>query len=421
MIQLQTQQSELILSPPSYYRWLIVALTLVNQALALGVLIYSFALFVVPWLDHFEIPRGEVMLAILAFQIITGLLSPIFGRLMDLFSLRRLIILGAVLMGLGLALLSTATQFWQIILIYSTLLPVGMLLCGSLISQTMISKWFSNNRGLAIGLSAMGTSIGGLIIPLAVMELISNHGWKDALLILSVVSTTILIPLNFLVLRYEAPLAKQTLKTAQTFDERVWSSREILTTKTFWIPVAALVPINAAFGGVQFNLGAYIADLGYDQSLAAQLIAITSLMMIIGKFFFGYMGDRIDHRKLYWIMAWLLTIGLFLFEGSPARRDLLIAAGLQGFATGGVMPLMGIIYPARFGTLSFGKVLGYVNLVIMIGGFGSIFSGWVFDLTGSYNIAFQVFIALILPGSIIIFFLPPPEAGKEKPNQDSLL
>jgi MFS family permease len=90
---------------------------------------------------------------------------------------------------------------------------------------------------------------------------------------------------------------------------------------------------------------------------------------------------------------------------------MVLAAGIQGFATGGVMPMMGIIYSSRFGTLSFGRVLGYVNLVIMLGGFGSIFSGWVFDSTHSYDVAFWVFMGLILPGVIIMFFLPPPEAG----------
>jgi len=84
------------------------------------------------------------MLAILAFQVATGLLSPILGRLMDQFMMRRLVITGAVSMGLGLALLSQATQFWQIILVYSTLLPIGMLFCGTLASQTMVSKWFTN-------------------------------------------------------------------------------------------------------------------------------------------------------------------------------------------------------------------------------------------------------------------------------------
>ncbi|MBT3625983.1 MAG: MFS transporter [Gammaproteobacteria bacterium] len=399
------------MSSPPHYRWSIVALTLVNQALALGIIIYSFALFVVPWLGHFELARSQVMLAILAFQVATGLLSPILGRLMDQFVMRRLVITGAVSMGLGLGLLSQATQFWQIILVYCTLLPIGMLFCGTLASQTMVSKWFTGNRGLAIGLSAMGTSIGGLIIPIVVVTLIARYEWQGALLFLSVVSTAILIPLNLLVLRFEPPLANQEPGADQLIDSRTWTSREILTSKAFWIPVVALIPINAAFVGVQFNLGAYMADLGHDPSLAAKLIAVTSFMMIVGKLFFGTMGDRIDHRILYWTMALLMIVALVFYEGSPGKLDMVIAAGIQGFATGGVMPMMGIIYSVRFGTLSFGRVLGYVNLVIMLGGFGSIFSGWIFDSTHSYDVAFWVFMGLILPGIIIMFFLPPPEAG----------
>lgn len=370
-------------------------------------MVYSFALFVVPWLDHFEIARSEVMVAILVFQVTTGLLSPVLGRLMDQVLMRGLVITGAVSMGLGLALLSEANQFWQVILIYSTLLPIGMLLCGTLASQTMVSKWFTGDRGLAIGLSAMGTSVGGLIIPMIVIELIASHEWEGTLLILSVASTIILIPLNMIVLKFEPPTANYEPNRAQFLDSRTWTSQEILASKAFWIPVMALIPINAAFGGVQFNLGAYMADLGHDQSLAAKLIAVTSVMMISGKLFFGAMGDRVDHRKLYWIMTVLIVVALLFYEGSPEKLDLVIAAGIQGFATGGVMPMMGIIYSARFGTHSFGKVLGYVNLVIMLGSFGSIFSGWVFDRTHSYDMAFWFFIALILPGMVIMFFLPP--------------
>ena len=395
------------MSSPLFYRWKIVALTLVNQALTLGIMVYSFALFVAPWLDHFQIARSQVMIAILVFQVTTGLLSPVLGRLMDQFLMRRLVITGAVSMGLGLALLSQANQFWQVILIYSTLLPIGMLLCGTLASQTMISKWFTGDRGLAIGLSAMGTSIGGLIIPMIVIELIAGHEWQGTLLILSVASTIILIPLNTIILRFEPPTANYEANRPQFLDLREWTSHEILASKAFWIPVVALIPINAAFGGIQFNLGAYMADLGHDQSLAAKLIAVTSVMMITGKLFFGAMGDRIDHRKLYWIMAVLIVVALLFYEGSPEKLDLVLAAGIQGFATGGVMPMMGIIYSTRFGTRSFGKVLGYVNLVIMLGSFGSIFSGWVFDSTQSYDMAFWFFIALILPGMVIMFFLPP--------------
>ena len=138
----------------------------------------------------------------------------------------------------------------------------------------------------------------------------------------------------------------------------------------FWIPVIGLVPINAAFGGVQFNLGAYVGDLGFEQIVAAQLIATTSISMIVGKFLYGGLGDRVDHRKLYVSMAFFLAGSLMLYQGTPDRLELSLAAILQGLSTGGVMPMMGIMYSSRFGTLSFGKVLGFVNMFLMMGSFG---------------------------------------------------
>ena len=162
---------------------------------------------------------------------------------------------------------------------------------------------------------------------------------------------------------------------------------------------------------MQFNLGAYMHDLGYSQTTAAQLISLTAFAMIIGKFFFGALGDRVDHRRLLWIMSLLQLSALVLYEGSPDHLSLIAAAALQGLSVGGVMPMMGIAYSARFGTLSFGKILGYVNLFLMFGSFGSILSGWVFDLTGSYDVAFRIFILITLPGIIATWFLP----GVKKP------
>ena len=394
------------MSPSPHYRWYIVALTLVNQALALGVLVYSFALFVVPLLDEFEVSRSKVMLAILSFQIVTGLLSPVLGRYMDQFAMRLLVLSGALAMSLGLFLLSLATEFWQIVALHVTLLPVGMILTGTLASQTMVSKWFTEKRGLAIGVSSMGTSLGGLSVPLLTAWLIGEQGWQGAYLVLAMLSLILLVPLNYLVLRHDPPILRLQASETSGVEMKTWTTRQILESWAFWIPVLALIPINAAFGGTQFNLGAYMSDLGYGQAVAAQLIAVTSGAMIVGKLFFGSLGDRVDHRKLYWLMAGLLLVSMYFYEGSPGRPALFLAASLQGFATGGVMPMMGIMYSSRFGTLSFGRVLGLVNLFLMIGSFGSILSGWIFDLTQSYDAAFQVFALLLLPGTIVMYFLP---------------
>jgi MFS family permease len=397
------------LSVSPNYRWYIVALTLVNQAVSVGIIIYSFALFVVPWLDEFSVSRGQIMLAIFFLQLSVGLVSPVFGRFLDHYSMRLLTIIGALSTSIGLFALSQATEFWQIVTVYMTFLPVGMLLCGTLSSQTLVSKWFTANRSLAIGISAMGTSIGGFFFPLISAELIATHDWSTALLILSFLSLFVLVPLNFFVLKVAPPEVKIEAGIANSIDHKVWTSKEILSTRMFWIPIIGLVPVNAAFGGVQFNLGAYVGDLGFDQIVAAQLIATTSISMIVGKFLFGGLGDRVDHRKLYYSMAFFLAGSLMLYQGTPSRLELSLAAILQGLSTGGVMPMMGIMYSSRFGTLSFGKVLGFVNMFLMMGGFGSIFSGWLFDISQTYDYAFWTFAALLLPCTIAMKWLPAPQ------------
>ncbi len=399
----------MLLLPPPHYRWYILALTLVNQAVVVGILIYSYALFVVPWLDEFGISRSHAMLAIFLFQIMCGVFSPVLGRLMDQHSMRRLVLTGCLCLSLGLLLLSRASAFWQIILIHATLLPVGMILCGILASQTMISKWFVQQRSMAIGVSAMGTSIGGFIFPLITGELIGQFDWQTSLLLLAAMSLVLLMPLNFIILRFTPPPPRASGTLGTSLDTRAWTSREILTSRSFWLPVFGLISINAAFGGVQFNIGAYVYDLGFEQSVAARLISITSLSMIVGKFIFGGLGDRVDHRWLYWLMASLMLAALMLYEGSPGIGSLMLASALLGLATGGMMPMMGIMYSARFGTFSFGRVLGYVNLFLMVASFGPIFFGRVYDLTGSYDMAFWIFGICIIPCMLAMVWLPRPE------------
>jgi MFS family permease len=391
-----------------YYRWYIVALTLVNQSISVGILIYSFALFVVPWLDTFHISRGQMMFAIFLLQVTVGISSPLLGRFLDVYPIRRLVVVGALSTSFGLLALSQASTYWQVVVVYATFLPVGMVLCGTLASQTLVSKWFTSNRSMAIGLSAMGTSIGGFLFPLIIAGLMETNDLHTTLMFLALLSFFVLVPINLVILRVQPPQKAGFDSESVSIDHKVWSSREILSTRMFWIPVLGLIPINAAFGGVQFNLGAYVADLGFEQQAAAQLISVTSLSMIVGKFMFGGLGDRVDHRKLYWFMAILLSGSLVLFQGSPSWIELIGAAILQGLATGGVMPMMGIMYSSRFGTLSFGRVLGFVNMFLMVGSFGSILSGWVFDIFQSYDYAFITFLIMLLPCGIAMKWLPGP-------------
>ena len=389
-----------------------VAYTLIIQAVSLGILIYCFALFAVPWLDEFNVPRTDVMLTGSLLQFGVGIFSPFAGRAMNRFSLRSIILLGLALMCVGLVLVSQARALWQIQLVYATVFPLAVALMGTLAAQTLITSWFSTRRGFAIGLSATGTNLGGILFPLLAAGWLALSGWRDTFVWLAVVSLVAVGPLTWLLLR-RSPPAVNAAQSADSVDGRLWSTRELLSTSMFWIPMLCILPLTFTFSAVQLNLGAYSRDLGFDGDTAAQLLALSSLFMILGKFFFGGLGDRIDHRKLYWVAASFMAIAMLILQGAPSLWVLAIGVTCVGLAGGGILPLMGLIFGARFGVVSFGHVMGFAMLGFTLGAAGPLMAGWVYDQTGSYDLAFLLFLVSFLPAVIAMRWLPdaPHRAG----------
>ena len=246
-----------------YYRWIVLLYGVVLQAISVGTIIYCFTLFTLPWLDEFGSSRRDMMLTIALLQIGAGILGPFAGRALDTFSLRWVILIGLASMVLALALAQQVTALWQLWLIYATLLPVAMTLMGTLASQTLVSRWFTDNRGFALGISAIGTNVGGIILPIFVSEWLLHVGWRGTMNNLLILSVSVVLPLTLLILR-RSPATHQDEQSSDTVDQRVWTTKEILTTSMFWIPFWGLAPLSMAFGTLQFNLGIIVQDIGLD-------------------------------------------------------------------------------------------------------------------------------------------------------------
>lgn len=398
---------------PWHYGWNVVGLTLAFQAVTIGILIYCFALFVVPWLETFEVSRGRVMVSITVLQLGVGLLSPLAGRAMDALSMRGLLIIGILALSVGLWLASLATAMWQIIAIYALVMPLAMAMAGPLAAQTLVTRWFLDKRGMALGISAIGTSIGGFGFPFLTGALIEHFGWRTAMQVLALLALILVLPLAWFILRRQPPApaalpADTHAEDRQSVEARQWQVGDILRAPMFWIAVVAFLPTNAAFGAMQFNLGALSRDLGHPTSYAALLISLSSAAMIVGKFAFGAAADRIDHRWLYYVMATGMGGSLLMLMGTPALLTLILSAILMGLAGGGILTLMAVVYGSRFGAASFGRVMGLGMLFITMASLGPLFSGWIFDRTGSYDIAFGLFALLFVPAAIAVYWLPPP-------------
>lgn len=394
----------------NYYRWIVVAYGVALQAISVGTLIYCFTLFTLPWLEEFGSSRRDLMLTIALLQIGAGVMGPIAGRALDTYPLKWVILTGLACMVAGLLLAQRATALWHLWLVYATLMSITMTLTGTLAAQTLVSRWFTDNRGFALGISAIGTNVGGIILPILVSAWLLQVGWRDTLNNLMILAVALILPLTFLVLS-RSPKATNTLEAGSTSDQQIWTTREILTTSMFWIPFCGLAPLSMAFGTLQFNLGIIVRDIGLDTAVTGNLIALTSVCMVAGKLFFGVMGDRVDHRKLYWIANVATIIALLLVLYAQTLPVLVIATIATGISGGGILPLMGLIYSSRFGVASFGRVMGFGMLTIMAGAVSPIGAGWVYDLYGSYNVALIILALIMVPAGIAMIWLRPPEAA----------
>ena len=397
------------MSVSNRHRWIVVAITVLNQAVVTGISFYCFAIFSIPWLEQFDISRGQLVLAITSLMVANGLAAPFIGHRLDQLSLLWPVIAGYLLFCGGLALLSIATAYWQIIVVYATFFAIGQMLAGTLVSQMLINRWFVSNNGLALGISATGTSLGGILFPLLIADVLLTFSLSAVFQSLALFFVIVLVPVNYVVLRIQPPTERQEQDSgaSEIVPAPVWTTQKILSSKAFWIPMTILLSVSTSFVAIQANLGAHLDDLNYSASFTGQMIAVISAMMIVGKLLYGKLADSYDHGHLLLFMGSTSIVAIALLMSTSDQMPLLAAAVLLGLASGGLIPITGVVFVARFGVASFGKVIGLVMLVMASGSLGSVYAAWLYDLTGSYHYAFISFILMILPGLFLLKWLPP--------------
>lgn len=401
-----------IIRPNWYYGWNVIAITLLFQSLTVGIHYYCFALWVVPWSAEFGAVRGDIMLAIMVSQIVSGAISPFAGRLLDRVPNHLLVCGGAVFYAIGLLMIAAAREVWQIVAIYMAVLPIGLVLTGAMAAQTLATRWFTRDRGLAIAASTLGTSVGGFTLPPIAALLLGLVGWRFTLVILAGVTVLLITPIAWVVLKRNPP-QPGTGDYSDTGDDlpieqqREWSTMALLRDRTFQILVLGFLPMAMAFSALQMNLGAYGQDIGITAQQTALLVSLLSIFMLAGKLLFGRLSDRFDHRYLYWGVAVGMVIAILVISAATSYASLGVGTSILGFAYAGYLPLVGAIIASRYGSRSFGQAMGLSSIFLSLGSVGSFIAGWIRDNQGDYSIAFLSFLILIVPAALLVRYLEP--------------
>ncbi len=393
---------------PFFYGWLVVAVAFVTMAVGVNART-AFSLLFPPILDEFGWERGLTAGAFSFGFLVTAVLSPALGRLMDRRGPRVVMEMGVGLVAAGLLLAPLVREPWHL---YATLgvLVGGGSICLSYTGQALyLPNWFVRRRGLAMSLAFSGVGVGSIILLPWVQSLIGRAGWRAACWALGLLVLALLAPLNLLLRRRPEDLglapdgdrasgaaagAPRTNVVDPAWTAVDWTLGRALRTARFWWIAAGYLCGLYAWYAVQVHQTKYLVEIGFSPAEAAWALAFVSLAGVPGQIALGHLSDRIG-REWVWTVGSvgfaLCYVVLLLLRHAPTPPLLYLMVVCQGLLGYGLTSVIGAIPAEIFEGRHYGTIFGSLMLASIVGGAaGPWVTGALHDATGSYTAAFIV-------------------------------
>ena len=413
-----TQSSQSLFGFRPHYGWVIAGVLFLCFTLTVGMLQYSYGVFVAPLEEEFGWTRAEVNVS-LSFFAMTGLLAPLAGPLLDRFGSSRIMMLSYLLLAVSFLPRPWMTELWEFyvlnIIMYAGMPGAIMLPVGKL-----IGIWFTEARGRAVGITAMGANFGGFIFSAQTRTLIDMTDWRATYFIFGV-SIALLIPIIALTIRDapRRPMDDQpgAAAAASAAQEEGMSLREAIRTKAFILVTIGLLLATIPYQSVLTQVIPHLEAEGMSSTVAAWVLSVLAVFGMVGKVLLGWLSDIIAARKVFVASLFLQAFGLLvLINAGTSIYVWLIFVPIFGIAFGGMGSLMTLLPLETFGIRAFASIFGLLSLLILPTALiGPPLTGYSFDETGSYTLAFYVIAGLLVVGALALWFAVPPKW--QKPTQ----
>ena len=406
---------------PFFYGWVIVGIAFVSSGIGSGSVIWGPSVLLLPMTGELGWSRAEFFSAFLVREVIIGLAAPLIGPLYDTkYGPRVLAPVGAVLLGLSMALIRNVTELWQFVALFGVMGGIAELGGGFFISQALVPKWFVRKRGRALGISIMGVGLGALVFPTAVSTLIDAAGWRDAWMWFGVGVGSIAFVLALLLrtrpeddgLLPDGAAAREAGRAGAppTADERSLTRREAVRTPTFWLLLAAFSLVGLGITGFQSNWHPFLVETGFGPAEASFGIAIYGLVSGLVRPGWGVLGERYPARYLMAACAIATAALILVFLNVRGMAALVPVMFMAGVVMGGYLILRALLTANYFGRAHLGAVNSLFRPIVMgTGAAGPILFGALYDLEGGYTFAFlAAALAWGTAGVIVLLAKPPP-------------
>jgi MFS family permease len=405
---------------PFFFGYWILLSTFLCLFFWAGLVMYSFSLYVQPLTADFGWGRAAIMLAPSLSNIMTGLFSPVVGRLLRSYGARYVMVFGSIVMGAGFSLLAWVRELWHFYMLFA-LIGIGGAAIGVVSTTSIVSNWFQKRRGWAIGILGMGIGAGGFAMPLLVGNfLIQSFGWRTSFLVSGVMIALTVTPLALLVIRLRpeymglhadgiVPAATDNSKRNERSSESDVNLQGALRSLSFWAIAVSFACFNMANMIMFQNHAPSLRDTGFTVAVAATAISLAGIGSTIAKFSFGWLCDFISAKYVLVAGIVLQAVAVLLLMNIGADSPTVFVwtyAFLLGLSFGSWLPAMTIMVGRNFGTTYYGIIYGTLNMMLMIfSAIGPVVAGLIFDTFGSYFWAFILVLALSVISMSMVQFV----------------
>ena len=398
------------------FGWPVVLASMLGIGLGLSPLpFYTIGVFVAPLSADLGWGVGQILsgLAVLTFGAL--IMSPVIGIVTDKVGVRKVVLTSIVLFSLTMMAFSLNNGS----MIYYLFLWLMLAVTGAgtlpITWTRAVNGWFHERRGLALGMSLVGTGLFGAFAKLIAAAFIEAVGWRLAYVGLGMLPLLISLPIAYFAL-FEADDPRVEKKVALAKTEIGFDSKRLLGGMRlgeavrdwrFWLLAYSFVPISFAVGGPIPNLETMMGQKGFDTGDAVVLASLIGDSVVVGRLVGGYLLDHFWAPGVAAIILSLPSIAVFVL--AQADITFIVAASaicLLGLAAGVEYDLMAYIVSRYFGMAHYASIYGALYGFFALGaGLAPPIFGWAFDTTGNYDVILKVAAVLFLAGALPLLLL----------------
>ena len=345
----------------------------------------GFGVFLPVLSGEFGWSRGAISVAASINLIVGGTIASLVGAASDRYGPRPILAVSAFFVGTAFLLASRVQELWHFYLVLGCFVGIGM--SGIyLVPTTTISRWFVEQRGLALGIILAGLNLAFVTGAPTSAFLINRFGWRASYVILGVLVWLIAIPASFFTKNPPRPHAAG----GESHGEGV-TFKEAFNDRRLWLLISAWLLLGFAAMMLSVHLVSYVKDRGVTLEHASLALVLLGVGTIVGRILFGATADRLGTKPTFWFcqVGQMVTLGWILAEPSLMALDVLVL--LYGMGAAGSDTSMVKSAVETFGVRAIGAVIGMMSFGWRCGAaLGPAAAGFIYDTTGSYQIAFAL-------------------------------